>query len=248
MNINNYKVFIEYDGTGYNGLQKQKGEGKTVQGEVEKAAGKALSEDIIDLNFCGRTDSGVHALEQVLNIKTRRIISSFSLVKALNYYLALEDIAATFAETVDLSFHARRSCKARSYTYKILNRNTPSPLLKNYAWLMPFPLDVEFMRKGAEFLIGTNDFSYFRASGCWAKTPIRTIEQINIKQVKDIIEIQITAPSFLYKMIRNIVGALVKVGRGQISYNDIQNMTAGQFTKPSFTAPAHGLYFLRAYY
>lgn len=246
--MQNYKLILEYDGTLYAGLQKQTATSNTVYSVIEEAAVKVLKDDLHELNFCGRTDAGVHAKGQVFNIKTHHIFKPGKLALAINYHIKRSDIAVFSSKQVHLDFHARYSCISRVYNYKILNRSVKSPILRNRAWFMPHKLNIADIISASKILEGTHNFSYFQSIGCTAKSPIRSITEIKILQDKDMIDIQITAPSFLYRMVRNIVGVLIETGRGNIPVEDIHLMLQNKYNKTIQTSPAHGLYFLEAKY
>ena len=244
----NYKLVIEYDGTNYEGVQAQKETENTIYTKVEKALKRLLSGELLELNFCGRTDAGVHAFGQVLNVKTTKKFPENKLALGINYYLRGERIVALSSDVIEDNFHARYSCKERFYVYKILNRSIKSPIFENRAWLIPYKLDCELMQKGAKLFIGTYDFSYFRSVDCYAKTPIKTINNLSLKVDGEFIEIEISAESFLYKMVRRIVGTLVELGRGGITEADINLMLANKCSKNIQSAPSHGLYFKKSLY
>ena len=252
--MRNYKITIEYDGSHFSGLQEQKHGTKTVYNTVEKALIKVFNGSLEELNFCGRTDAGVHAFGQVLNAKT---LSSFvfpegKLALGLNYHLRGEHVSAVASSEVDMKFHARYSCLQRVYKYKILNRSFKSPLYYNKAWLVPYKIDLLELEKIAQIFIGTFDFSNFRNKDCSAKSPVRTVDFITIsKSNEGIIEITIGAKSFLYNMVRSIIGAIIDVVRGRISIDKIKRQL--QEPKKLITikpqlAPSEGLYFMQAKY
>ena len=242
----NYKITLEYEGTNYNGLQIQN-TGKTVEGEIVKALNIVCGKENFEYSFCGRTDAGVHALSQVMNVKTdRRFAHPSKFALGLNLNLREEAISAISSNLVSLQFDARFSCISRSYRYIILNRSVKSPLLKNRAWLVPYKLDFEKMLKAKELFIGTHNFGAFRNLGCVAKSPIKTITKLDVILKGEEIWIEISAPSFLYKMVRNIVGALIDVSRQYIEMQDLANMIFETLPSKSQTAPGHGLYFLKA--
>lgn len=246
MFLYNYKITLEYDGTNYNGLQIQN-DNKTIEGEIAKALHVVCGEGNFDYSFCGRTDAGVHAIAQVANVKTNRgFIDEGKFALGLNYNLRGEDICVTSSVIVSPKFDARFSCTSRSYRYIIINRSCKSPIMKNRAWLVPYNLDFEKMIQGANLFLGTHNFSFFRNLGCVAKSPVKTILKLDITRKGEEIWIEITAPSFLYKMVRNIVGALIDVARNYITMQELENAIANIKPCKSQTAPSHGLYFLKA--
>lgn len=245
----NYKIILEYDGTNYNGLQIQNNDlnAKTIEGEVLKALQKVCESHSFEYSFCGRTDAGVHAKGQVMNVKTTRtFVDSSKFALGLNYNLRNENICALSSTLVPNDFNARFSCVQRSYRYIVLNRSCKSPLLKNKAWLVPYNLDFEKLNIGMKLFLGTHDFSLFRNLGCTAKTPIKTIDKFTYSRYNDEIWFEISAQSFMYKMVRNIVGSLIDVARGYVTLNQLENMIQNTGIKETQTANACGLYFLKA--
>lgn len=246
--MKNYKLLLEYEGTKYAGLQKQNSTKNTIVEVIEHAAKKVLGDDIFEIVFSGRTDAGVHAFGQVINIKTNATFAKGKLALALNYYLREEDISCVQSELVPLEFNSRYSCQSRTYLYKILNRSAKSPIFKNRVWLVPYKLDLQKMILCANLVKGTHDFSFFRNIKCEAKSPIRTVDDIAIVKNDDFIEITITAKSFLYRMVRNIVGVLIEIGRNNLQQQDLVMMLENKSKYNIKTAPACGLYFVSAKY
>ena len=248
--IFNYKVVLEYDGTNYKGLQIQKSSPLTIHELIYNALKKVLNVEPIALNFCGRTDAGVHALGQVFNVKTTVYLPGNKLALGLNYNLRGKEITALSAEIIEEEFHARHTCKQRVYVYKILNRPLKSPLLKDRVWFVPFPLNIGKMQEISQLFIGTRNFGAFRNTDCTANTTIKTVDYIKIRQNGEMIEIEVAAKSFLYNMVRNIVGAIVDVTRGKLDVGLVKQMleTGVATQKKMQTAPACGLYFKCAEY
>ena len=237
------KLTIEYDGTNYVGWQKQKN-GISVQEEIEKCL-KKLLKDKISIYVAGRTDSGVHALEQVAHFDTIEKIEPKKISSGLNYYLksSKNSISIINSKKVSNSFHSRFSAKKRTYLYKILNRKSPSPILQNKTWWIPYKLDLDKMKDASEFFIGKNDLNSFRSQNCQAKNSIRSIDTLNIIKKKDIIFFSISAKSFLHNQVRIIIGSLINVGRGYWDAKKIKEII--EIKKRSAagpTAPAEGLY------
>ncbi len=244
-----YKLTIEYDGTNYCGFQKQFG---IVQKSVEEALEKAiflLSQEQVKIIACGRTDTGVHALGQVVHFDMKKNLKTQRIVLALNNYLREENIVALNCEVVDENFHARFNAKMRHYRYVIINRTAPLVLRKNRAWHIVKKLDLEKMQEAANFLVGEHDFSSFRDAECQGKTPIKSIHKITITKNGDEVFIDISAKSFLHHMVRNIVGTLFWVGSEKILVSKMKEiLDAKDRTKSGPNAPACGLYFLEANY
>ena len=244
-----YKIIVEYDGTDLVGWQKQK-EGPSVQEYLERAIA-GFSHQKVDVFCAGRTDAGVHALAQVAHFDLDTELNEFKIRESINAWLRnLEaPVAVVDVEKVQDNFHARFSAKGRGYIYRILNRNAPSPLLKNRVWCYSFPLDVEKMRAGTKFLLGNHDFSSFRGSGCQAKSPIKTLDKLDIYHQGSEVIFEIEARSFLYHQVRNMVGTLVLVGRGKLQPEDVKKiLEAKDRTKAGISAPACGLYLNKVWY
>lgn len=200
---------VAYDGTNYCGWQIQKN-GVTIEAVINKALSKLLKEDIAVIG-ASRTDSGVHALENVAVFDTNTKIPADKISFALNQYLP-EDIIIQESKEVSLSFHPRHCNCNKTYEYKILNRTFNMPVYRLYAHFIYYPLDVLEMRKAAEYLIGEHDFASFASSGGQAKTTVRTINRLNIYREDDMITIHINGNGFLYHMVRIIAGTLIQVG------------------------------------
>lgn len=242
-----YKLLIEYDGTNFVGWQRQKS-GLAVQEVIEQALKTALREEVT-LFGSGRTDTGVHALGQVAHFETNQNLNLFKIRESLNALIRPHLISIHEVTKVSDDFHARFSAIERSYTYQILNTPFPPALLKNKAWWVRTPLDMDQMQKAADLLIGKHDFSTFRASECQAKSPIKTINSIYFEKQDDIIKMHISAKSFLHHQVRNIIGSLVLVGQKKWSINDFETAFKGKDRRLGGpTAPAEGLYFVSVQY
>lgn len=238
---------VEYDGTHFHGFQIQPDGLRTVQLELEKAVSSVANEPI-QVVCAGRTDSGVHAVEQVVHFDTNAIRDERAWLFGTNAYVS-KDISIQWARFVSDDFHARFSAVSRTYRYVIINRSTPLSIQRNYATLCRYPLNVERMQKAASYLLGEHDFSSFRASGCQAKTPIRTIKKIEIKQEQQQITIEITANAFLHHMIRNIAGTLMAIGAGKRAPGWIDDLLKlKDRTQGDTMASANGLYLLKIEY
>lgn len=202
---------IEYDGTRFVGWQVQDN-GPSVQGELERALSRVANEPV-RVVCAGRTDTGVHATGQVVHMDTSAARKPHSWVRGANTYLG-DDVNVLWAAEVPGEFHARFSAISRSYRYLILNRRQRSALWCNRtAWVYE-PLDEQLMHRAAQALVGKHDFSSFRASGCQAHSPVRTVSNISVTRRGEILEIEISANAFLHHMVRNIAGSLIKIGSG----------------------------------
>jgi tRNA pseudouridine38-40 synthase len=248
-----YKLIVEYDGGPYCGLQRQGDIAQKSVGEVLENAIFCLSQEKIKITASGRTDAGVHAIGQVVHFDLKKEFQPHNIVLGLNNYMRSEDVSIIACEIVNENFHARFSATMRHYRYAIINRPAPLALQKNRAWHVGKKLDVEAMAEAAKFLLGSHDFSAFRDAECQARSPIKTIEKINVRRAEDElgakILIEVSAKSFLHHMVRNIVGTLVWVGSGKISVEDIKKILASRDRKNSGpNAPACGLYFLGVEY
>ena len=246
--MNRYQILIEYVGTNYNGWQVQR-KGKTIQGRIQNAISKIFKEKI-NIIGSGRTDSGVHALEQSAHFDTNaKIKDSYKFLKSVNHFLSRHGISILDLKKRNLTFHARYSAKARIYKYVILNRKSGSVLKNKRCWHIIKKLDLEMMKKGAKKLIGTKDFSTFRSSSCSAKTPVRTIKSIKFLTKKDIIEIEIKAQSFLQNQVRSMVGCLKYVGEDRWSIQKFDKIIKSKKRiNCAPPAPAEGLYLTKVIY
>ena len=246
--MNRYQILIEYVGTNYSGWQIQK-KGKTIQGKIQKVIAKILKEKV-NIIGSGRTDSGVHALEQSAHFDTNtKIKDSYKFLKSVNHFLSRYGISILDLKKRKLTFHARYSAKARVYKYVILNRKSGSVLKNKRCWHIIKKLDLEMMKKGAKKLIGTKDFSTFRSSSCSAKTPVRTIKSIKFLTKKDIIEIEIKAQSFLQNQVRSMIGCLKYIGEGKWSIQKFEKIIRlKKRINCAPPAPAEGLYLTKVIY
>ncbi len=244
----NIRLFVEYEGTNYHGWQAQTGSGlATIQETLEKAA-STLTGEALKAQGCSRTDAGVHALEYVANVMTSSPIPPEAWAPALNHRLP-KDIRVLSSEEAALDFHARFSAIGKIYSYRILNRRAPSALSRHAAWHVNRPLDTRAMQDAAEHLTGRHDFSAFRAAGCSASSPVRTLKPIIIEKNGDRVELRLEADSFLQYMVRNITGTLVEVGLGRFRPEEVKRMLLSRDRKTAGrTAPAQGLYLVRVLY
>ena len=246
--MNRYQILIEYVGTNYNGWQVQR-KGKTIQGRIQNTISKIFKEKV-NIIGSGRTDSGVHALEQSAHFDTStKIKDSYKFLKSVNHFLSRYGISILDLKKRELTFHARYSAKARIYKYVILNRKSGSVLKNKRCWHIIKKLNLAMMKKGAKKLIGTKDFSTFRSSSCSAKTPVRTIKSIKFLTKKDIIEIEIKAQSFLQNQVRSMVGCLKYVGEDKWSIKKFDNIIKSKKRiNCAPPAPAEGLYLTKVIY
>ena len=244
-----YRLTVEYDGTPYKGFQRQKN-GYTVQEAIERAIFKFSGEQIT-LHVAGRTDTGVHALAQMCHADLTRDWDPFRVMEAVNAHLVMADecVAVVDAEKMDGDFHARFSAVGRHYLYRVVNRHAPVPLERHRAWWVKKPLDVDAMREAARVLIGTHDFTTFRAAQCQSKSPVKTLDAILFSRVGEIIETRVSARSFLHNQVRSIVGTLKLVGEGRWTANDVRTvLEARDHQRCGALAPPHGLYLAKVDY
>ena len=246
----NIKLTMEYLGTNYYGFQKQPND-LTVQGELEKAL-KILLKDDVKTTGASRTDAGVHALFQVVNFMTASLIPLSKLKRSLNGLLP-RDIAISKAEDASPDFHARRSATSKEYKYYILNRPFPSPFFSNFSYWFPPQLKIKLMQEAAQFFKGTHDFSAFCIHSPDKKSYVRTILSIRVEKtnvpVKGLILVKITADSFLHRMVRMIVGALIEVGSNKISAEEVRKILFEKDKeKAGVAVPPQGLFLTKITY
>ena len=240
-----YRATVEYDGTDFFGFQIQ-ARGRTVQGELEKAI-EQITQQPTRIMGAGRTDTGVHASGQVIAFDLSWRHTTRELHQALNAVLPV-DIVLTELTTTDFTFHPRFDAIRRQYRYTVLNQSVRSPLWARYAYHLPDPLDVEAMRQAGRQFVGTHDFAAF-GKPTQGDSTVRQVMQAELFIEGSILTFEITANAFLYRMVRNIVGTLLRVGRGELTPVDVANLLAGRdraATGPP--APARGLSLVRVEY
>ncbi len=237
---------IEYDGSGFQGWQWQP-EQRTIQSELESALSQ-VADHPVRVVCSGRTDAGVHALEQVVHFDAEVHRTDYAWVMGTNRHLP-GDIRVRFAREISADFHARTSAIARVYHYQILNRPMHSALHRGQLTWVPRPLNLEAMQEAGLCLVGERDFSSFRAKGCQSRSPIRFLHFIRIFREGERVLIEVCANAFLHHMVRNIAGALIEVGIGKRPSGwvkavlDLKDREQG-----GVTAPPDGLYFAGVYY
>ena len=244
-----YKITVEYDGTNLLGWQRQL-DGPSVQEHLENAL-FAFTGTKTEVAGAGRTDAGVHALKQVAHFDVEKDWDTFRIREAYNAHLRLREapVSVLEVEKVSSDFHARFSAKGRGYIYRILNRKSPPAIEKNRVWWVPVPLDTEKMRQGAQYLLGRHDFTSFRAAACQAKSPVKTLDRLDIEQHGEEIVFIVEARSFLHHQVRNMVGTLREVGDSSRKPEDIKTiLEACDRRMAGPNAPACGLYLNRVEY
>jgi tRNA pseudouridine38-40 synthase len=240
-----FKILLEYDGTRYSGWQEQKN-ARTVLGEVHKAAREVFAQDV-DVQGAGRTDAGVHALGQVMHVKVGTAIKhSPDVIKRRLNDLLPADIAILDIQPAPRKFHARHDARSRVYVYQISNRK--QAFIKRYVWWIKEDLHLNRMKDAAALLVGRHDFVCFRAADAARpdESTLVEVEHVQIEIDDDIIRIRIEASHFLWRMVRRIIGVLVKVGQGEISLDEFRKLLNGKCTPgldvAAWTAPASGLF------
>ena len=246
--MHRYQILVEYAGTNFKGWQIQK-RGKTIQGLIQKKISILLKEKITLLGS-GRTDAGVHAIEQSAHFDCKsKINEPKRFLKSINYFLNKEGVALLKIKKKNNNFHSRFSAKMRIYKYVIINRISGPVLEKNRAWHVIKELDLDLMKRGAKKLIGTKDFSTFRKQSCKAKSPIKNMKLVKIKSFKNKIEIEFRSQSFLQQQVRSMVGCLKYLGEKKWSLKKFDNiMRSKKRSLCAPPAPPEGLYLTKIIY
>ena len=241
-----WAVGLEYDGSAYAGWQTQDSR-PTIQLVAEKAL-SAVADHAVTLTGAGRTDAGVHAIEQVAHFDASVTRSARSWVYGANTHLP-PDVSALWAAQVPETFHARYSALSRTYRYVILNRGTRPALSRQRACWIHATLDHERMAAAAVSLVGEHDYSAFRSSECQSRTPLRRVEAIEVRRRDDYVTIEVRANAFLHHMVRNIAGVLISIGRGEAEVDWAREVLEGRDRRlGGVTAPAGGLYLVAVRY
>ncbi|MCC7251225.1 tRNA pseudouridine(38-40) synthase TruA [Hyphomicrobium sp.] len=242
-----YRLTIEYDGTPFVGWQVQP-DGVSVQGALE-AAIVSLTGETAGVRGAGRTDAGVHARRQVAHFDLGKDWPVDKIRDGLNFYLKPQPVVVLAAAEVPADFDARFSATARHYLYRILARRSPPALDRNRVWWLPRAIDAEAMADAASVLVGRHDFTTFRAVQCQAKSPIRTLDRLDVTHDGDEIRITASARSFLHNQVRSMVGSLKLVGEGKWTRDDLRTaLEARDRTACGPVAPAAGLYLMSVDY
>jgi tRNA pseudouridine38-40 synthase len=242
-----YKLTIEYDGTPYVGWQAQD-RGVSVQGVLTTAIAAFAGEEAT-VSAAGRTDAGVHALGQVAHVDLTKDWDTETVRDAVNFHLRPQPVAVLAAERAAPDFDARFSAVKRHYLYRIVNRRADLTLEQNRAWRVPRLLDAEAMHAAARHLIGRHDFTTFRSTECQGKSPVKTLDRLDVARDGDEIRVTAAARSFLQHQVRSMVGSLIHVGEGKWRADDLATaLAARDRTACGQVAPPHGLYLLRVDY
>ncbi len=245
--MQNYKIVVQYEGTRYQGWQRQETTGNTLQGKFEAILTK-MCDKKIEVQASGRTDAGVHAYGQVANfhIDTKR--TPQEIMDYLNQYLP-EDVAVITIEKVPERFHSRLNAKGKTYLYRVLNSSVPHIFDRRYVYQVEQSLDIDSMQKAAEYLIGTHDFKAFTSTKKSKKSTVRTIESIHIELVRDEIQFFYKGNGFLYHMVRILTGTLLEIGMGERSVCDIPViLESGLRERAGALIPARGLTLIEVRY
>lgn len=243
-----FALTVEFDGGPFMGWQRQ-AHGPSVQQTIEEAA-RTITGEEVQVHAAGRTDAGVHGLGMRAHLDVKRAMTPFRLMEALNAVMRPDPVAVLDCAVVPDDWHARFSCIARHYEYRIVTRRAPLTLARGLAWRIPMPLDVEAMAKGALNLLGRHDFTTFRSAHCQADSPVRTLDRLEVIAGEGgTVMIEASARSFLHHQVRSMVGCLVLVGQGKWTPDDMRTaLEARDRAALGFNAPADGLYFVRADY
>lgn len=242
-----FALTVEYDGRPFMGWQRQ-AHGPSVQEAIEAAA-LQITGEAVAVHAAGRTDAGVHATGMRAHVDIERTITPFRLMEALNAVVRPAPVAVLACEIVPDEWHARFSCLARHYEYRIVTRRAPLTFENGLAWRVPTPLDAGAMAEGAARLVGRHDFTTFRSAHCQADSPLRTLDRLDVVASGDRISVFASARSFLHHQVRSMVGCLGLVGQGKWSPDDMQAaLEARDRSQLGLNAPPDGLYFLRADY
>lgn len=244
--MNNYKFMVSYDGSRYSGWQRQGNTSATIQSKLEKAISGLLGETI-EISGSGRTDAGVHALGQIANFKTAKILDIPWFSLALNQALP-EDIAVTDVSLASPRFHARLSAKEKIYQYTIQNSELPDVFHRKFEYKLPAPLDLARMEQAAELLLGTHDFAGY-STGRTKKSTVRHLREVCITREGNKVYITFRGNGFLYNMVRILTGTLLEVGQGlRTPESVLEPLDTGDRTKAGFTAPPQGLCLMEVLY
>lgn len=243
----NYRLKIQYDGTRYKGWQRQKGTDMTIQGKIENVLSELFGCSV-EIDGAGRTDAGVHAMEQVANFHICEEKEAEAIKNYLNLYLP-EDIRVLSVERAGERFHSRLNATGKIYRYHLIKADGDCVFQRKYAWKVSEKLDVDKMRQAAELLIGKHDFRSFCSKPSKKKSTIRTIEKITIEELEDKIQITFQGNGFLYNMVRILTGTLVEIGAGNRNIEEIpQILQKQERIYAGETAPAKGLFLMKVLY
>lgn len=237
----NYKLTLSYDGSRYNGWQKQGNTDNTIQQRLETLLTRLLAQPV-EVAGSGRTDAGVHARMQVCSFRADTELSPAELLEGIRRYLP-DDIAAESLELAPPRFHARLNCRRKSYVYRIWNSAEPNVFERKYLYFFPQALDADAMRRAAALLCGTHDYTAFCANRHMKKSAVRTVESIDIERIGGELRLTLTGDGFLYNMVRIIAGTLIEVGSGRRRAEEMPDILDSlDRGRAGFTAPPQGLF------
>ena len=238
--MHNYKIILQYDGSRYQGWQKQESTENTIQGKLETILSKMVDEKV-EIQGAGRTDSGVHAMAQVANFHINSEMTAKEIMDYINLYLP-EDIAVIQIDEVPERFHSRLNARGKVYRYRVLNSAIPNIFERKYVYQIPEKLDIIAMKRAAEYLCGTHDYKAFTAIKKTKKSTVRTIDEIAIEQIGDEICFTFRGNGFLYHMVRILIGTILEVGTKEKKPEDIPLIIdSGLRENAGALAPAKGL-------
>jgi len=242
-----FALTLEFDGGPFMGLQRQV-HGPSVQQSVEEAV-LAVTGERVTMHAAGRTDAGVHALGMRAHLDIAKPMAPFRLMEALNARLRPAPVAVLDCEVVPDDWHARFSCLGRAYEYRILNRRATPTLERGRVWHVPQALDTDAMHRAAQALVGLHDFTTFRSVHCQAKSPVKTLDRLDVSRRGSLVVIETAARSFLHHQVRSMVGCLALVGMGRWPEERVAEALAAQDRGAlGLNAPPEGLYFVAARY
>lgn len=242
-----FALTVEFDGRPFMGWQRQD-HGPSVQQAIEEAAFAVTGERAV-VHAAGRTDAGVHGLGMRAHLDIAKPIAAFRLMEALNARLRPHPVAILDCVEMPDDWHARFSCLARHYEYRIVQRRAPLTWERGLAWRIPAPLDAEAMHAAAQILVGKHDFTTFRSAHCQSESPVKTLDQLDVVRSGDRVAVYASARSFLHHQVRSMVGCLGLVGQGKWSAEDVRDaLEAADRSRLGLNAPPDGLFFVRADY
>lgn len=245
--MRNIKCIVTYEGTRYQGWQRQESSDNTIQGKLEQLISR-MCEEKIEIQGSGRTDAGVHALGQVINFHTHSEMCVEKMLAYMNQYLP-EDIAVVEIEEVSDRFHSRLNAKGKQYSYRVWNSSVPNVFWRRYTHMVEQPLDVNAMRTASRYLLGEHDFKSFTSTKKGKKSTVRNIDSIDILQEGDMLTFTFKGNGFLYHMIRILMGTLLEVGMGERSVDSIPQIIAAKDREQAGAlVPGKGLVLEQVFY
>ena len=247
--MRNFKIIIQYEGTRYQGWQRQDSTGNTIQGKLEAILAKMTGLHFVQVDGSGRTDAGVHALGQVANFKIDTKLPAAAVMDYINQYLP-EDIGVIAIEEMPERFHSRLNAKGKTYCYRIWNEKLPCVFLRRYVYELPEPLDLDAMRTAAACLVGTHDFKAFTSNKKSRKSTIRTMDAILIDKEGSEVVITYSGDGFLYHMVHILTGTLIEAGLGQRDPASVKTLLEKDATRDlsGVLVPAKGLCLMEVRY